>query len=170
MDYITTYVGMDVHKASIAVAIAEEGHGEPISLGMIPNNHDSLLKLLKKLQKPGRQLSFCYESGPCGYEIYRFLAERGLSCIVAATSLIPTKAGDKVKTDKRDAKKLARLFRSGELTPVWVPDEAQEALRDRKRKIIPTSIKKWASAPLLYQPSWRDMFPAGCLTMEVVCL
>ncbi len=133
MNYITTYVGMDVHKDSIAVAIAEEGQGEPISLGVIPNNHDSLLKLLKKLQKPSRQLLFCYESGPCGYEIYRFLTGRGISCIVAATSLIPTKAGDKVKTDKRDAKKLARLFRSGELTPVWVPDEAQEALRDLVR-------------------------------------
>jgi transposase len=100
---------------------------------LIPNNHDSLLKLLKKLQKPGRQLRFCCESGPCGYEIYRFLTARGISCIVAATSLIPTKAGDKVKTDKRDAKILARLFRSGELTPVWVPDEAQEALRDLVR-------------------------------------
>lgn len=133
MNYNTTYVGMDVHKASIAVAIAEEGHGEPVTLGMIPNNRDSLLKLLKKLQKPGRQLRFCYESGPCGYEIYRYLTARGISCVVAATSLIPTKAGDKVKTDKRDAKKLARLFRSGELTPVWVPDEAQEALRDLVR-------------------------------------
>lgn len=133
MDYTTTFVGMDVHKETIAVAIAEEGHSEPVSLGLIPNNHDSLLKLLKKLQKPGRKLKFCYESGPCGYEIYRFLTERGISCIVAATSLIPTKAGDKVKTDKRDAKKLARLFRSGELTAVWVPGEAQEALRDMVR-------------------------------------
>ena len=133
MNYTTTYVGLDVHKETIAVAIAEEGHSEPVSLGLIPNNHDSLLRLLKKLQKPGRQLRFCYESGPCGYEIYRFLTERGISCIVAATSLIPTKAGDKVKTDKRDAKKLARLFRSGELTAVWVPGEAQEALRDMVR-------------------------------------
>ena len=133
MNYITTYVGMDVHKETIAVAIAEEGQGEPMSLGVIPNNHDSLLKLLKKLQKPGRELRFCYESGPCGYEIYRYLKGRGISCLVAATSLIPTKAGDRVKTDRRDAKNLARLFRSGELTAVWVPGEAQEALRDMVR-------------------------------------
>ncbi len=133
MNYNTTYVGMDVHKESIAVAISEEGRDEPLSLGLIRNSHDALLKLLKKLQRPGRTLLFCYESGPCGYEIYRFLTGRGVSCIVAATSLIPTKAGDRVKTDKRDAKKLARLFRSGELTSVWVPDEAQEALRDMVR-------------------------------------
>ncbi|MGM0653617.1 MAG: IS110 family transposase [Bacillota bacterium] len=133
MNYNTTYVGMDVHKATISVAIAEEGRDDPVSLGLIPNSHDALLKLLKKLEKPGRKLLFCYESGPCGYEIYRFLTGRGVSCMVAATSLIPAKAGDRVKTDKRDAKKLARLFRSGELTAVWVPDEAQEALRDMVR-------------------------------------
>ncbi len=113
MDYNTIYVGMDVHKAMISVAIAEEGRGDPVSLGIIENTPEALLKLLKRLVKPERQLLFCYETGPCGYEIYCFLKERGLFCMVAATSLVPTKAGDRVKTDKRDAKKLARLFRSG---------------------------------------------------------
>ena len=133
VNYITTYVGMDVHKATISVAIAEEGRGEPMSLGIIENTPEALLKLLKRLAKPNRQLLFCYESGPCGYEIYRFLKQRDLFCMVAAASLVPSKAGDRVKTDKRDAKKLARLFRSGELTAVWVPDEEQEALRDLVR-------------------------------------
>lgn len=75
---------------------------------------------------------FCYEAGPCGYEVYRFLKDFNLSCIVVAPSLIPVKVGDLVKTDRRDAKKLARLSRAGELTPVWVLDEKQEALRPRK--------------------------------------
>ena len=133
MNYNTIFVGMDVHKATISVAIAEEGQGEPISLGIIDNTTEALLKLIKKLAKPEKQLLFCYESGPCGYEIYRFLKERDYHCMVAAASLVPSKAGDRVKTDKRDAKKLARLFRSGELTAVWVPDEEQEALRDLVR-------------------------------------
>ena len=133
MDYTTLYVGMDVHQATISVAIAEEGREEPVSLGIIENTPEALLKLLKKLVKPGRELLFCYESGPCGYELYRFLKERGFSCIVAAASLVPSKAGDRVKTDKRDARKLARLYRSGDLTAVWVPDEQQEALRDLVR-------------------------------------
>ena len=85
MDYNTIYVGMDVHKATISVAIAEEGREEPVSLGIIENTPDALLKLVKRLVKPERQLLFCYETGPCGYEIYRFLKERGISCMVAAS-------------------------------------------------------------------------------------
>lgn len=82
---------------------------------------------------PAEQLYFCYEAGPCGYAIYRQLTEMGARCDVVAPSLIPTKPGERVKTDRRDAKKLARLHRSGELTSVWVPDEAHEALRDLVR-------------------------------------
>jgi transposase len=132
MDY-TTYVGLDVHKDTISVAVAKEGDGNSESLGQIPNTRESLLKLLKRLAVSNERLAFCYEAGPCGYEIYRFLKERGIYCVVVAPSLVPVKAGDRVKTDKRDAKKLARLFRSGELTAVWVPDEEQEALRDLVR-------------------------------------
>lgn len=132
MDY-TTFVGLDVHKDTIAVAVAKEGNEEPMSLGNIPNRPDSLLKLLKRLVASSNRLSFCYEAGPCGYELYRFLRDRKFSCIVVAPSLVPVRIGDRVKTDRRDAMKLARLFRSGELTPVWVPDEEQEALRDLVR-------------------------------------
>lgn len=128
-----TFVGLDVHKDTIAVAVAKEGYEKPESLGQIPNTPESLLKLLKRLSVSNRRLAFCYESGPCGYEIYRFFKKRGIYCIVVATSLVPVMAGERVKTDRRDAKKLARLFRSGELTPVWVPDEEQEALRDLVR-------------------------------------
>ena len=84
MHYIT-HVGLDVHKEEISVAIAEEGKGEPMSLGKINNNSESLLKLIKKLSKPGRELKFCYESGPCGYEIYRFFKERNIECMVVAS-------------------------------------------------------------------------------------
>jgi transposase len=133
VDYTTTYVGMDVHKETIAVALAEEGQVGVESLGTISNTPEAILKLLSRLMKSGRSLSFCYESGPCGYEIYRFLKERDISCTVVASSLVPTKAGDRVKTDKRDARRLASLFRSGELTAVWVPDTEQEALRDLVR-------------------------------------
>lgn len=132
MDY-TTFVGLDVHKDTIAVAVAKEGNGEPMSLGNIPNRPDSLLKLLKRLVASSNRLSFCYEAGPCGYELYRFLTDRKFPCIVVAPSLVPVRVGDRVKTDRRDAMKLARLFRAGELTPVWVPDEEQEALRDLVR-------------------------------------
>jgi len=132
MDY-TTFVWMDVHKDTITVAVAEEGNTEPVLLGTIPNRPDSLLKLLKQLAVTGNRLLFCYEAGPCGYGIYRFLKERNFSCIVVAPSLVPVRVGDRVKTDRRDAKKLARLLRSGELTPVWVPDEEHEALRDLVR-------------------------------------
>ncbi len=131
--YYTTFVGLDVHKDTIAVAVAREGRSEPELLGQVQNNKDALLKLIRRLGVSKEQLAFCYEAGPCGYEIYRFLKELDIYCIVVAPSLVPSKAGDKVKTDRRDARKLARLFRSGELTPVWVPDEEQEALRDLVR-------------------------------------
>lgn len=132
MDY-TTYVGLDVHKETIAVAVAKKRNEEPISLGNIPNNSHSIDKLLKRLLISNSYLAFCYEAGPCGYELYRFLKKRKFPCIVVAPSLVPTRVGDRVKTDRRDAMKLARLFRSGELTSVWVPDEEQEALRDLVR-------------------------------------
>lgn len=134
MDY-TTFVGLDVHKDTIAVAVAMEGegNGEALSLGTIPNRPDSLRKLLKRLGASHKRLKFCYEAGPCGYEIYRFFKEHKFPCIVIAPSLVPVRIGDRVKTDRRDAMKLARLFRAGELSPVRVPDEEQEALRDLVR-------------------------------------
>src|SRR6202046_5654605 len=125
------FLGMDVHAETIAAAIAEPD-GEVRSLGMIPNRMESIRKLLKKLG-PVEKLRVCYEAGPTGYVLYWQLAELGVQCEVIAPSLVPVKAGDRVKTDRRDAEKLARCYRSGDLTAVWVPDEGSEALRDLVR-------------------------------------
>ena len=127
------YVGLDVHADSIAVVVAEDGRsGEVRSLGVIPNCFEAIRRLVKKLG-PASTLRCCYEAGPCGYVLYWQLAKLGVRCEVVAPTLIPTKAGDRVKTDRRDAVKLARSYRSGDLTAVWVPDAAHEALRDLVR-------------------------------------
>ena len=127
------YVGLDVHKETIAVSVAETDGGEVCYLGEVPNTADSVVKLVKRLRKEGAKLSFCYEAGPCGYGLHRQLLDLGQDCQVVAPSLIPRKPGDRVKTDRRDSLNLARLHRAGELTAVWVPDGAQEALRDLTR-------------------------------------
>lgn len=125
------FVGLDVHARSIAVAVAEPG-GEVRSVGVIPNEPQGLQRVLKKLGKP-EQLRVCYEAGPTGYALYWQLTKLGVHCEVVAPTLIPVKIGDRVKTDRRDAQKLARCYRAGDLTPVWVPDAAHEALRDLVR-------------------------------------
>jgi len=125
------FVGLDVHADSIAVAVAEMG-GEVRSLGTIANNPESVRKLIGKLA-PTATLKCCYEAGPTGYVLYWQLTQLGVACEVIAPSLVPSKAGDRVKTDRRDAEKLARCYRAGELTAVWVPDAAHEALRDLVR-------------------------------------
>ena len=127
------YVGLDVHKEKISVSVAETGVGEARYFGEIVNTPEAMDKLVKQLKKGEANLSFCYEAGPCGYGIYRQLRELGCECQVVAPSLIPKKAGDRVKTDRRDSLMLARLHRAGELTAVWVPDDGQEALRDLTR-------------------------------------
>lgn len=125
------FVGFDVHAETIAVAVAESG-GEVRSLGIIPNRPESVRRLVKKLGGP-EQLRACYEAGPTGYVLYWQLTGLGVACEVIAPTLVPVKAGDRVKTDRRDAEKLARSYRAGELTAVWVPDAAHEALRDLVR-------------------------------------
>jgi transposase len=125
------FLGLDVHAETIAVAIAEPD-GEVRSLGTIPNRAESIRKMIKKLG-PAEKLRACYEAGPTGYVVYWQLAELGVPCDVVAPTLVPTKAGDRVKTDRRDAEKLARCHRAGDLTAVWVPDEGSEALRDLVR-------------------------------------
>ncbi|MGA7521847.1 MAG: IS110 family transposase [Acidobacteriaceae bacterium] len=125
------FVGLDVHAETIAVAIAEPD-GSVRSLGTIANRAESIRKLVKKLGSV-EQLRACYEAGPTGYVLYWQLAELGVKCEVIAPTLVPVKAGDRVKTDRRDAEKLARSYRSNDLTAVWVPDEGSEALRDLVR-------------------------------------
>src|SRR5213594_2802056 len=124
-------VGLDVHAETIAVAVAEPG-GEFRLLGIIPNRPEAVAKLVRKLGSR-EHLRVCYEAGPCGYVLYWQLTKLGVHCDIVAPTLVPTKRGDRVKTDRRDAAKLARSYRAGDLTPVWVPDAAREALRDLVR-------------------------------------
>lgn len=127
----TRYVGLDVHKDTIAVAVCDEA-GRTQSLGTIPNTPDAVARLMRKLG-PAASLQAAYEAGPCGYVLYRLLSKLGVPCIVAAPTLIPVRPGDRVKTDRRDAVKLARYLRTGDLVPVHVPDAATIALRDLLR-------------------------------------
>ena len=133
MNEFSKYVGLDTHKDTIAVAIAETTGGKPRFYGEIANTATALSKLIKDVSPLGEVVSYCYEAGPCGYGIYRQISDSGHECSIVAPSLVPTKPGDRVKTDRRDSENLARLHRAGELTPVWVPDQEQEAVRDLTR-------------------------------------
>jgi len=131
---LITYIGLDVHKEAIAVALAEAGkRNEVRQYGKIANTPAAMKALVAKLAHNGHELRFCYEAGPCGYGIQRQLTALKHDCIVVAPSLIPRRPGERIKTDRRDAINLAKLHRAGELTPVWVPDEAHEAIRDLVR-------------------------------------
>ena len=128
------FVGLDVHAETIAVATAEDGrNGEVRFYGIIANTADAILKLTKVLSLRGQTLEFCYEAGPCGYGVHRLLVKLGHGCAMVSPSLIPRKVGDRVKTDRRDAEMLPRLWRAGELTLIWTPNEEDEAMRDLKR-------------------------------------
>jgi transposase len=129
---IKVYVGLDVHKDTIAVAVAEAGQSEVRFVGEYGHDVVKLLKLLVRLGAAGHT-QVVYEAGPTGYGLYRALREKGYACQVIAPSLIPKRAGERVKTDRRDALKLAGLARAGQLTAVWVPRPADEAMRDLVR-------------------------------------
>lgn len=169
------FIGLDVHAETIAVAVAEPT-GEVRSLGMIPNRPESVRRLMKKLEATG-SVTVCYEAGPTGYALYWQLVAIGVKCEVVAPTLVPVKPGDRVKTDRRDALKLARSYRAGDLTAVWVPDAAHEALRDlvrareaatkdqlrarhrlskfllRQGRRPPTTVKAWTQAYLAWVKS-----------------
>ena len=147
------YVGLDVHAETIAVAIADSS-GALRSYGIVPAHTHSVDKLVKKLAEGGSEVRYVYEAGPTGFWLCRHLRKQGLSCEVIAPSLIPQKASDRVKTDRRDAQNLARLFRAGELTIVRVPEETDEAIRDLVRVRLATvealrrcrqRIKRWGN-------------------------
>jgi len=134
MKQYSTFIGMDVHKNSIEIAIAQRGRdGEVRHYGKIDGTLEALDKVVRKLVSKGGPLHFVYEAGPCGYEIYRHLTAKGYDCSVVAPSRIPKKSGDRIKNDHRDACMLARLDRAGELTPVYVPFAEDEAIRDLTR-------------------------------------
>ena len=128
----TVFVGMDVHKESIDVTLAEAG-GEVRRLGSIGGDRVSLMKMVRKQQSRWGKLVFVYEAGPCGFWIYREIQALGHACMVVSPSLVPRRAGDHVKTDRRDSERLASLARAGELEPIHVPDIRDEAIRDLVR-------------------------------------
>ena len=127
------FVGMDVHKGSIDVATGDDGGGEVRHYGAIGGGLAAVSKLARKVESTGKALVFVYEAGPCGFGIYRLLRRRGHECWVVSPGLTPRSNAARVKTDRRDALKLCRLARAGELTPIHVPDVADEAMRDLVR-------------------------------------
>ena len=133
MNEAALYVGMDVHKATVAIAVAEAGrNGEVRFIGNVPNKSATVISMLRKLEQKHGAIECAYEAGPCSYTLYRELTAASLACIVVAPSKIPTSPGH-VKNDYRDALSLARLLRAGDLTAVWVPEPIHEAMRDLVR-------------------------------------
>ena len=140
------FIGLDTHKEFNEVAYIEEHRGaQPVHLGRIPSSKVAVQKLVRQFESkyPGATLHFVYEAGPCGYWIYRLITSLGHCCYVVAPSLIPKKSGEKIKTDKRDALKLSKLLKSEDLTPIYVPEPEDEAVRDlsRAREVAMKDLK-----------------------------
>src|SRR4051812_34279827 len=134
MAQVTKYVGLDVHKDTIAVAVAEDGRDREVRFqGTIPNTPEALRRLVARLAGAEVRLVLCYEAGCCGLGIQRRLARLGAEGLGISPPPMPRRRGDRVKPDRRDAATLARLLRAGELGGIWVPDEAHEAIRDLVR-------------------------------------
>ena len=134
MEKRSMFVGMDVHKESIDISVAEEGRqGEVRHDGVIAGDLEALAKVVRALRAPDRRLRFVYEAGPCGFGIHRYLTAQGDDGVVVNPSSMPKRSGDRVKTDRRDGEALARLHRAGELTAIYIPTADDEALRDLVR-------------------------------------
>ena len=138
----TLFIGMDVHKETIAVAYIAQDHGAEVTdLGTMGTRQCDIAQLVRKMQSKAKHLIFIYEAGPCGYWLYRYLTKKGYACWVVAPSLIPKKSGDRVKTNRRDAMQLARLARSGDLTLVSVPkSKMKPSATSRGRGKIPSAL------------------------------
>jgi transposase len=158
----TVCVGLDTHKAKIAVAVAEPGRsGEVRFHGEIANQPDTVRRLIERLAEKHGQLRVCYEAGPCGYGLQRQIAALGHDCTVVAPSLVPVRAGNRVKTNRRDAVTLARLHRAGELTAVWVPDPVHEAMRDLVR-----AHRRWLAGLSFAHPAQQIVLQEQIDTIE----
>jgi transposase len=131
MEKSTAFVGLDVHKDSIEIGIAQDG--EARHYGRCGGEAAAVDQMVRKLARQHREIQFVYEAGPCGFWLYRKLKARGLACMVVSPSMMPRRAGDRIKTDRRDCLNLARLARAGELVPIYVPDARDEAIRDLVR-------------------------------------
>jgi len=128
------FVGLDVHKESIEISVAEEGRqGEGRHYGVIAGDLEALAKVVRVLRAPDRVLRFVYEAGPCGFGIHRYLTAQADDCVVVNPSSMPKRSGDRIKTDRREGEALARLHRAGELTAIYIPTPGDEALRDLVR-------------------------------------
>ena len=133
-DSTTKFIGLDVHSKTISVAIADEGRkGEIRHYGTIDNTTEAIEKVIKSLASTGVELRFIYEAGPCGFSLYRYLTGNGFKCVVTSPAMIPKRKSVRIKNDRRDALTLARLYRAGELTGIYVPDPEDEAIRDLVR-------------------------------------
>lgn len=179
MEHNIRFVGLDVHADTITIAVANTGEAGVRSIGTIANRPECLRKQLKKLGPPS-SLRVCYEAGVCGYEVYRLLTRWRVHCDVIAPTLVPQKSGDRVKTDRRDATKLALLYRAGSLTPVWVPDEAHEALRDlvrareaakkdqlRARHRLQKLLLRYGLRPEKKMRAWTQPYMAWAKTLKL---
>lgn len=169
MDGPDVYVGLDVHKHSIAVALADaERGGEVRRYGEIDNDPIAIGKLVRKLEKRHRRPEFVYEAGPCGYGLYRQLAGLGCTCRIVAPSRTPKTPGERIKNDVRDAEKLARLCRAGELTFVWVPDPVHEAMRDlvRARYLAAKDVRHARAHVQMFLLKQGERYPAKSWTLR----
>jgi transposase len=158
------YVGLDVHKETITVAVAEEAGGRPEPWGTIANDPQAVRKLVRQLAREGCQLKLAYEAGPTGYVLQRQLTQLGVGCQVVAPSLIPkSTSGRRMKTDARDAEQLAKLLRSGDLVAIWVPDEEHEAFREvvRARFVAKKDVERHRHQLVKLLLRWGLRPPAG---------